>query len=332
MQEYDQMESGIIVPFAMLSGPINYESKNIHTDEHGFRLTKFKDRYISINDIDKFDEINIVIGGSTVFGVGSTSDDTTIASVLSNKTNEPWFNLGVRGGISFTEYIHLIRFMHKAKNIRNIVFFSGINDIYTNMLVNTKSNFDSRFQDGIEKYTCKRKFISYILSKLYFIEQDDIIGLSLKQMLLYPFVKYENKKDKLLTHEEQVDKIFDTFKRNFLLYAALVKQFNVKITYILQPFADWTEKNLSNDEKDVFQYLETLQDGTDWKATKNKLNKELYDKVKSFLSNELNDVNIDFIDSHSYYKIDKTLFVDTVHLNDTGYEVASHIILQNIKG
>ena len=49
------------------------------------------------------------------------------------------------------------------------------------------------------------------------------------------------------------------------------------------------------------------------------------------MSNGLNDVNIDFIDSHSYYAIDKTLFVDAVHLNDVGNGVAANIILQNIK-
>jgi len=332
MREYDRMKSHMsIVPFAMLSGPICYKSKNIQTDDYGFRFTKFKDRYICINDIENFNKINFVIGGSTVFGVGSTSDNTTISSNLSKKTGEPWFNLGIRGGIALTEYIHLIRFIHKAKKIENIVFFSGMNDIYTNMLIDTRSNFDSSFQNGIEKYSCKRKFVSYILSKVYFINQQDIIRLPFKKMIMYPFVEQTKNKKEFLTNEEQINKMFDNFKRNFLLYASLAKQLDIKMTYILQPFVEWTEKKLSDDEISVFKYLETLQIGTEWKTTKNKLTKELYDRINSFLSNESNKVNINFIDSHSFYKTNETLFVDAVHLNDYGCEITSDFILNNIE-
>ncbi len=332
MREYDKMESGKIVPFAMLSGPISYKSENIHTDKHGFRYTKFNDSYICIEDIGEFDNINIIIGGSTVFGVGATSNDTTISSILSKRTDEPWFNLGIRGGVSFTEYIHLIRFVHKAKNIKNIVFFSGINDIYINMLTDFKNDFDNRFENDTIKYSCKRKFISSFLSKVYFTKQSNLIDLSLRNMLFHPFMKKNEKKVKiLLSQNEQIGILFKNFKRNFLLYSALTKQLDTKVTYILQPFSDWTNKELSDDEIKVFEYLEKLQEGSKWASHKSKLNIDLYNQVTAFLTKESDRVNIEFIDSHDAYKIDKTIFVDAVHINDNGNEIASDIILNSIK-
>ncbi|WP_415397873.1 hypothetical protein [Sulfurimonas sp. CS5] len=331
MREYDQMESGKIVPFAMLSGPISYKSENIHTDRHGFRVSKFKNNYISMDDISKFDDINIIIGGSTVFGVGSTSNDTTISSILSQKTNEPWFNLGIRGGVSFTEYIHLIRFIYKAKNVKQIVFFSGINDIYINMLTEYKNDFDNRFENNKVEYGCKRKLISTVLSKLYFIKQSDIEDLSLKDMILYPFIKKEEVKEKKLTDNEQVEILFENFRRNFLLYSALSKQFDTKVTYILQPFSDWTDKEFTNDELEVFEYLEKLQKGSKWASHKSKLSKELYYRVSTFMSEELNNLNIKFIDSHNEFNTKETIFVDAVHINDIGNQIASEIIFNSIK-
>lgn len=332
MQEYDQMESGKIVPFAMLSGPMNFKSKNINTDRHGFRLTKFKGSYISIDNIDEYENINILVGGSTVFGVGATSDDTTITSLLSQKTNEPWFNLGIRGGVSLTEYIHLIRFIYKAKNIKNIVFFSGINDIYINILTDFKNDFDNRFENEKIKYSCKREFIANLFSKLYFVDKSKIIQKSLKGMFLYPFIKKEEQvKEKKLTDIEQIETLFENFKRNFLLYSALSKELDTKVAYILQPFSDWTCKEFTKDELDVFQYLEELQKDSKWASHKSKLSKKLYTEISIFLEKELNKYDINYIDSHDKYNVEKTVFVDAVHINDDGNEIASDIILNSIK-
>ena len=85
--DYDSMGAGVFTPYAMLSGPISYKSKNINTDKFGFRRTITKKNIFNLTDIEKYDEVNILLGGSATFGVGSTSDFSTITSQLSKKTD-----------------------------------------------------------------------------------------------------------------------------------------------------------------------------------------------------------------------------------------------------
>jgi lysophospholipase L1-like esterase len=326
MEYYDKMASGVNVPFAMLSGPLNYKSKYINTDKNGFRFTKFNEQYISIDDINRFEEVNILVGGSTVFGVGSTSDDTTITSYLSQATGEVWLNMGIRGGVSLTEYIHLIRFIYKAKRVKNIIFFSGINDIYINQLTDKKNNFDNLFNSiNSGCYSCKRRFISSIFSKIYNTNKNNLIDKSLKEIIFYP--KYKNHfSEKILTEDEKLNLTVENFKRNFFLYSALQKELNCNIVYIFQPFTDWTDKIFSKEEELVFEELEKLQQNSKWVSHRNKLSRELYNNLVKSFSEISNSTGVKFKDSHEYFNNEKTLFVDAVHLSDEGNKLVSNLI------
>lgn len=330
MEFYDQMASGLNVPFAMLSGPQNFKSKYINTDKYGFRLTKFEEQYISIDDIDKFEEINILIGGSTVFGVGAMSDDSTITSYLSQATNDVWLNMGIRGGVSLTEYIHLIRFVFKAKKVKNIIFFSGINDIYINQLTDVKNNFDNLFNNvNLSCHSCKRRFIASAFSKIYNIDEDDLIDKSLKEIIFYP--KYKNSfTKKVLTDEEKIDLTVENFKRNFFLYSALQKELNCNIVYILQPFTDWTTKRFTKEEELAFEELEKIQQTSKWASHRSKLSKDLYENLLKSFAEISHSTGIKFIDSHKYFDDEKTLFVDAVHLCDEGNRITSDLIQKEI--
>lgn len=331
MEDYDAMEAGKIVPFAMLSGPMNYKSKRINTDRHGFRLTKFNGEYIGIDDLSSFECVNFVIGGSSVFGVGASDDDHSIASLLSQETNEPWFSLGIRGGVSLQEYIHLIRFIRKAKKVNNIVFFSGINDIYINLLTDYRNDFDNTFESDNSAQSCKEKVISYFLSRILFVDRSEIANKSFKEALLYRFGKRQDEAAKeILTDTERLDVLFGNFERNFLLYSALQDKLECTISYILQPFAHWTGKTLSEDEKQVFDHLDELQKDSKWGSQKSKFTPEAYTRIVNTVRQTALTNRITFVDSHPYFKNDATAFVDTVHLNDAGNEIAKNLILETI--
>lgn len=332
MEDYDNMASGRIVPFAMLSGPTNYTSKTINTDRHGFRLTNFNGQYLSIDDISNFEKINLIIGGSTVFGVGASSDDSTISSLLSKETNDPWFSLGIRGGVSLQEYIHLIRFINKARKIDNIVFFSGINDVYINLLTDQKKDFDNRFESDDTQHSCKRRIISYILSKIYFIDQSKLINKPLTEMLFNPYKNHEKDTSReVLTDDERINVLFENLDRNFLLYSAIKEKIDCRMYYILQPFAYWTGKSITEEERQVFDYLDQLQKKSKWASQKSKFTLDIYQRVKNYMKNLATQYNVIFIDSNKYFNVNKTLFVDSVHLNDDGNVITKNIILESIK-
>ena len=134
-----------LVPYAMISSQKNYENKCVKTCSRGFRITSNGSETFSVDQISNYKSINIVIGGSTVFGVGSSNNQNTIPSLLSLKTNSIWLNFGIRAGNSFSEYIHLINLLHKANKIENIIFLSGLNDLYLSFLYGNDTEFDSGF-------------------------------------------------------------------------------------------------------------------------------------------------------------------------------------------
>lgn len=332
MKNYDTMASGMDCPYAMLSGPISYSDPVISTDKHGFRLTECNDNIYKVENIEEYDEINILIGGSTVFGVGASSNLTTIPSYLAKKTGQVWLNFGLRGGVSLQEYIHLIRFIHKSKKINNIVFLSGNNDLYINLVSELNSHFDRRFgeTESLEfSYSCKRKFFIALISKITGIERRHLLDKSLKN-LMRMLVSKPVIKDEILTFTEKLDQLFDNYDRNFLLYSALQKQLNCEISFVLQPFFTWTGKTASETEGMVFAELEEIQKGSTWNFYKDKMDVKLYERYKGKLNELSNRYNLGFYDTNIEFNSEQTLFVDAVHLTDLGNQRVSEVIIKRV--
>ncbi len=330
MKCYDEMPAGKEVPYSMLSGPINYNSDIINTDEYGFRLTEFKDKKLRITDLSKYDVVNFIVGGSTVFGVGAENDSTTISSMLSEKTNEPWFNLGLRGGVSFQEYINLISFINKPNKVRNVIFLSGVNDFYINELTDTVNKYDNRFTSIYSLWGAKDVIKAALYSKLLFIDAKDALGKNFSELIFK-----RNKNDKLdlkIDRNKKNEILNNNMKRNFMLYSALKKELNLHVCYILQPFAYWVDKELSEEEKTIFKYLDHIQKDTQWGSQKEKMAKGGYDEFERILKNSANKYKVKFLNSNHYIKTNETLFVDSVHLNGRGNELLTNIIIDSLKG
>lgn len=325
MLAYDQMAGGRQTPFSMLSGPISYTSPNINTDEYGFRKTVFQGQKFSVTDLEKLNSVSFLIGGSTVFGVGSSDDSTTITSMLSQKTNKIWINLGIRAGVSFQELIHLIHIFRKAKKIENIFFFSGINDIYTNFLQLEKSLYDHTVNELDLEFvskSLKRQLMCLLFAKIYSCRTRDLQELSFKQIL---FGQYKKSK-----YEEQVpvEKICEIIQRNFLLYRGLKHLVTGQVGFILQPFYPWTNKTPSEEEKVTLAYLDQLQAHTAWPKIRETISKrETYHEIINCYLQTSRTENIPFEDSNTAFNSTETLFVDSVHLSDQGNKIAADLIL-----
>ena len=85
MEQYDDLASRL-VPYLMFMSQINYSSDVVNTDSYGFRFSG-ADGKLRIDNLDRTSTINIFTGGSTAFGIGATSDKSTISAYLSNATN-----------------------------------------------------------------------------------------------------------------------------------------------------------------------------------------------------------------------------------------------------
>ncbi len=329
------MSSGIYTPYAMLSGPLSYKSKNINTDMYGFRHTVTNNNIFKLSKIEKYDEVNILVGGSTSFGVGSNSDSSTITSLLSSETNECWINLGIRGCNSLTEYVQLIRFIGKAKKIKNIIFLSGMNDLYLRLvhenIQNIDPGFGTKFAD-ISSFHPYKQSLAILLSNLYNLEPKDLIEKSFFNMFFKPFEK-KIKENKKLDLDSKIEEFFKIYSRNFMLYKGLSNSLNCNVIFLIQPLIFWTDKVITKKEKDVLEYLEKIQKNDYWNEIRNIL---IEKNIKETIINNFDKIGNKFqvkcYDSNKFFNhIDKTCFVDSIHLSDYGNKIISDEIINLLK-
>ena len=149
MREYDAFGHDFVL-YKMFTNKKNFKGEHINTDYYGYRLSKYANNFISLKSEEfKASEVNIILGASTAFGVGSTKDETTIASYLHSLSGQKWINLGVRACNSMQEIINIISVLDKV-NINQVIILSGINDIYLSLNSNeTESSEDSIFYNNL---------------------------------------------------------------------------------------------------------------------------------------------------------------------------------------
>jgi lysophospholipase L1-like esterase len=338
MVHYDRMPPGRIVPFAMLAGPANHRSDVVNTDANGFRWTTSGASVQTTETLHGLKDAGIVVGGSTVFGVGSTTDATTLPSFLAARQGTPWLNLGVRGGVSFQEYIHTTRFLHQVDSVRSLVLFSGVNDTYINLLHDHDSEFDRRFEEQnslLGFYNWKRQALSSAMSAVSRFEAEELVALPVSRILSAPFRRSERLPAvpvQPLAFEQKIQRLQQIARRNFLLYSALGKQLGARVVFVLQPFLSWTRKTVSEDEKNVMDFLLTTQEGTAWRENYEILKrKETHEAILGVFEAASEEFGIPVLDANPRFNTPDTLFVDHVHLNDQGAAIAADIVLEGLE-
>lgn len=135
MRDYDAFnDSGQrrYVPYLMYFHRPNFTSETINTDRCGFRISTGPGgiKTSAAGDIPA-GPVRLLVGGSTAFGIGATSDSSTLASMLWSRyaPSAPWLNFA---GWSFSptqEVLLFTLYRHLLENISEIVILSGINAI-----------------------------------------------------------------------------------------------------------------------------------------------------------------------------------------------------------
>ena len=94
MKEYDKI--GIKwCPYTMFVSTPGYSSETVNTDKYGLRYTEHNFTKHSIINQDFEKPTSIIVGGSTAFGVGCTSDKFTLSSILSKKCSHTFLNFDI---------------------------------------------------------------------------------------------------------------------------------------------------------------------------------------------------------------------------------------------
>ena len=158
------------MPFIMFNQTPNFRSDVLNTDNRGFRFNSINlTQNNSIFDANNMkNPITIILGGSFAFGAGASSDQNTITGYLS-KSGVNCINLSGSAHVGFQELISLFSNIDLIENVNEIIFISGINDLYLSNYFEISYPdifyFNSEFKKNmnINKNTLKKKIFEIVM-------------------------------------------------------------------------------------------------------------------------------------------------------------------------
>tara|TARA_Y100000590_G_C15740581_1_gene1020145 strand:+ start:2586 stop:3632 length:1047 start_codon:yes stop_codon:yes gene_type:complete len=338
MKIYDTMGYKWVQNLMFMNNP-NFRSDVCNTDSFGLRFnSKFEfnlNETIFDQKTDK--EKSVMIGSSTTFGVGSTSDNKTIPSLLSNNSKYFFYNLGGRAFNGLQEIILFQLFAEKLKNLKKIVLYSGMNDIYMSYNESFISQFPGPFyynKDFLNKMnktnlSFKRKILKFFLPNL----KIDYGSINIQELKNYFFKKNQKKsyEGKIRFPKITIDEIAN---RNIYLWSLISKSLNVEVIFFLPPFLNWSKKKMDycNEEKEIEKYI--INSGN---VKSNEYFEKIsshYEEIKILYKNCCEKNKIKFYDCNEIFRTKennkKWLFVDKTHLTDYGNKIVSDFIKSKI--
>jgi len=334
MQEYDQL--GIAwSPYTMFHSTPSYRSSIVNTDRFGLRNTIADGKSFSLESLEGCTSCSIVVGGSTVFGVGSSSDLSTIPSILSNSTKSFFLNFGGRAYNSTQELILFCRFASLLPKLDNVLIFSGLNNLYLSKYEETifPPYFFSHLHNESmldKRLSAKRKFLKLILNPIFGsninYETDSV------KDLIKIFNNYRvSQSFKLLCEDKfNLTKAVKTFEEDLYIWKNLSSSMNFNLQFILQPIPSWCQKIFSTEEVQLFEFLD--QQLISFDALRLLSTQELYYEYCSSLRKVCNDLGINFTDANLFFKsTDEWLFVDRAHLTDRGNVLMAKMLTNVLK-
>lgn len=301
------------VPYLMYFNPRNVVLKSVSTDERGFRKT---------TDGQSTKSTALLIGGSTVFGIGATSDGATITSRLNELTKHNWFNFGGRAFNSTQEAV-LVHLSNTTKVDGPIVVMSGINNLTRLLLPGNFSPMYGAFfqQSFFEKQMATaavgnrqllRMLINGLLNKFG-------IGKSAKPL----------SKSETTTKADSYSAMLKVFERDCEYLQMFAKHHGTTATFAMQPFAPWINKTLTAQEIQLFALLD--KEGGGFSPVLKELT-EYKKKYSQDLQTICSKVGMKYLDLNeaTEFQQPEWLFVDRAHLTDAGYDTVAKILMRDL--
>jgi lysophospholipase L1-like esterase len=301
----------------------------ITTDENGHSVTpafSYPNPDITI----------VVTGGSTIFGVGSTDNTTTVPSILERLINQRLnkraevLNLATRGFQSFQEMVLLDQFF--AENQADIVFaISGRND--ANQAIEDPT---------VEGAYLKKRIWNNAVSLVHRAERGEFMAINIASKLRSWSYTYDLLYRQIVPHKKvgswaqspelnlRKESATDLKKRaritatHFAAAAQNSKMNGADFVMILQP-TPFFKSNLTAEENRNIATVKKLKTDVEIRAYRQKEN-EFYSAFRQV------EKPFDLIDlSNIFLESRDTLYIDNCHYNDTGAELFAEKIFESVR-
>lgn len=339
------------LPHLMFFNIANYRSQSANTDERGFRHTYFNNsRICSFEDLHDR-PVNIIVGGSTAFGVGATHDTQTIASQLSAHTHEVWLNFSCQTFTSTQELLLFLFHNHRFQTINNVVLFSGINNFFLYFLLSQYSQehgsfylwsqFDERMNNP---YLSIRSRIVQFFFEPFFgntidynkVNRYNFKGLFSRNGRKKLLRAYQSKEvfPSIKDHAEELENILPVIERDLYNWKSVQQARKFTLHYVLQPFLHWTDHQLAEEERLLMRELEIDTASRIEQVIQENKKHERHLWYREALLKICTRNDIPFYDSNELLSKQKHhtqwLFADKMHLTDLGNTVISDYIANEV--
>lgn len=315
MRDYDELGMRQEwVPHLMYFHPRNVALKSVTTDEFGFRNT---------TGAKPGAPTALLVGGSSVFGIGATSDAMTIPSLLNTATKYNWLNFGGRAFNSTQEAI-LVHLSNTKKIDGPIVVMSGINNLTRSLMSGSFSRMYGAFFQQIQfsQRMSTATLGNRDLAKQLFngLRKKFGIGSDSSNASTQPEAAKSESYRAMLT----------VFERDCEYFQMTAGRHSTSAIFALQPFIPWMRKTLTSQESELFKLLD-LEAG-DFSSILSELT-EIKEKYKQDLHSICVKIGLKFIDLNEVPELQEPdwLFVDRAHFTDLGNSVVARSIVQYLK-
>ncbi|MGA1172392.1 MAG: SGNH/GDSL hydrolase family protein [Ilumatobacteraceae bacterium] len=315
MRDYDELGMRQEwVPHLMYFHPRNVALKSVTTDEFGFRNT---------TGAKPGAPTALLVGGSSVFGIGATGDAMTIPSLLNTATKYNWLNFGGRAFNSTQEAI-LVHLSNTKKIEGPIVVMSGANNLTRSLMSGSFSKmFGAFFHQGLFESQMRSAAVGNRA-----LARQLIAGLRER----FVFGKKQHSQDASNPSHSKTasyDAMLTVFERDCEYFQMLAQHNSTSASFVLQPFAPWIQKSLTTQETELFKLLDQEAEGFSRVLSELAERKQQYTQDLQAICAR---TGMKFVDLNTASELQKPewLFVDRVHLTDAGYSVVAKLLVRDL--
>ncbi len=331
-------------PYLMFNHFSNIRSKFCNTDIYGLRFNSLKknskNKKISIfNEGKGKKNKGVILGNSTAFGEGSSTDSNTISSILSKISKFHFYNLCGRGYSGYQELMNFFLLYHKIKNLKKVVVISGLNDSILPFYIDNFDDYNTPtygynlFNVAMSSIVTgwKKKALKYLLQP-FFGNKVNFQALNRINFLDQMKVNKNTNILKVNSKKNLIESYKDIIERNFFLLSKLEESKKIKIYFVLQPVGSWCQKQMTLEEKILFS--EENKNLT-LKKIYQHVDKKKYKIVKKIIKDKSRKFKIKFIDLNQIFSEKKYakewFFLSRFHINDNCNKHIAKIIKKTIK-
>lgn len=326
--DFDQRAETNWTPYLMYFQRPSYTSGVINTDSLGFRVSHGAGESASVGGRLPAGPVRLFAGSSTAFGIGATSDAATISSRLWSRyaPSAPWLNFSGRSHNSAQELILFLLHHDLLPPIEHIVIFSGLNDIALAQLPAEQRGEHGAF------FFCGEYFEKMEELRAKYRGPKGRSGSTRGSRRAPAPVVAEVPKPPL---PELIETAVRNTSRHLESWRLLAGPAGARITFVLQPLANWWQERPNDQEQLLFDELEVISAaGPFSKNYATIATREACAQYADALSSACAKKGVEFLDFNAVMSRAASpsdwLYVDRAHFNDTGYDLSARLLAESL--